>query len=74
MSNTDSQRLESMRRQRDGYRNQLRKTEQQIQRVREALGNHPRTCDQHTEDDPVKCGWKRAVIDVQNALGGDGRG
>ncbi len=35
MSNTDSQRLDAMRRQRDGYRNQLRKTEQQIQRVRE---------------------------------------
>lgn len=28
-------RLDAMRRQRDGYRNQLRKTEQQIQRVRE---------------------------------------
>ena len=30
-------RLDAMRRQRDGYRNQLRKTEQQIQRVREVL-------------------------------------
>lgn len=28
-------RLDAMRRQRDGYRNQLRKTEQQVQRVRE---------------------------------------
>lgn len=35
MSNTDSQRLDAMRRQRDGYRNQLRKTEQQVARVRE---------------------------------------
>ena len=51
----------------------LEQAEQAVQRVREALGNHPRTCDQHTEDDPVKCGWKLAVIDVQNALDGDGR-
>lgn len=30
-------RVDAMRRQRDGYRNQLRKTEQQIQRVRELV-------------------------------------
>lgn len=51
----------------------LEQAEQDVARVREALSNHPRTCDQHTEDDPVKCGWKRAVIDVQHALDGDAR-
>lgn len=50
------------------------KAEQALARVREALSGHPRTCDQHTEDDPVKCGWKRAVIDVQSALDGETRG
>ena len=35
--------------------------------IREALSNHPR-CDVHPEDDPVSCGWKRAVLDVQNVL------
>ncbi|MGP9528619.1 hypothetical protein [Glutamicibacter sp. AOP5-A2-18] len=49
----------------------LEQAEQAVARVREALSGHPRTCDQHTEDDPVKCGWKRAVIDVQSALDGE---
>lgn len=35
--------------------------------VREVLAGHPR-CDQHTDDDPITCGWKRAVSDVQSAL------
>lgn len=52
----------------------LEQAEQAVARVREALSGHPCTCDRHTEDDPVKCGWKRAVIDVQRALNGDGRG
>lgn len=34
---TFRRRLDAMRRQRDGYRNQLRKTEQQVERVREFL-------------------------------------
>lgn len=41
-----------------------------IQRVNTALSNHPRTCDKHTDESPITCGWKRAVIDVQDALDG----
>ena len=35
--------------------------------IREALAGHPR-CDIHPDDDPIKCGWKRAVFDVQSTL------
>ena len=35
--------------------------------IREALAGHPR-CDIHPDDDPIKCGWKRAVADIQAAL------
>ena len=35
--------------------------------IRAALANHPR-CDIHPDDDPIKCGWKRAVASVQAAL------
>ena len=38
-----------------------------IDRVREALNRHP-TCDVHPDDDPITCGWKRAVADVTHAL------
>lgn len=58
MSNTDSQRLDAMRRQRDGYRNQLRKTEQQVARVREVA---------ETSDD------KYLTLAILEALDGDGR-
>lgn len=34
-------RLDAMRRQRDGYRNQLRKTEQQVARVRDVIKGAP---------------------------------
>ena len=46
------------------------KAEATIQRVRAALANHPRACEAHPEDDPISCGWKRAVLDVQTALDG----
>ncbi|MEV4127109.1 hypothetical protein [Nocardia sp. NPDC049707] len=36
--------------------------------VRSALSGHPR-CDVHPDTGPVSCGWKRAVADVQHALG-----
>lgn len=49
----------------------LEQAEAAVARVREAINSHPRTCDRHTEDDPVKCGWQRAVIDVQDALDGE---
>ena len=35
--------------------------------IRAALAGHPR-CDIHPDDDPIKCGWKRAVADIQAAL------
>ena len=35
--------------------------------IREALAGHPR-CDIHPDDDPITCGWKRAVFDVQSTL------
>lgn len=47
-------------------RDELRAT---IERVREALGNHPR-CDVHP-DDLITCGWKRAVTDAHAALDGE---
>ena len=40
-----------------------------LDKVRAALANHPR-CDRHDDDDPVTCGWKSAVLDVQAALDG----
>jgi hypothetical protein len=40
-----------------------------LDKVRAALANHPR-CDRHGGDDPVTCGWKLAVLDVQAALDG----
>ena len=35
--------------------------------IRAALDGHP-ACDVHPDDDPVSCGWKRAVADVRRAL------
>ena len=35
--------------------------------IRAALADHPR-CDIHPDDDPITCGWKRAVASVQAAL------
>ena len=40
-----------------------------LDKVRGALAEHPR-CDRHGGDDPVTCGWKSAVLDVQAALDG----
>lgn len=40
-----------------------------LDQVRAALANHPRACDTHPEGDPITCGWKRAVADVEAALG-----
>ena len=60
MGNTDSQRLDAMRRQRDGYRNQLRKTEQAVARVREVATG-----------DPTEYGWSEAMLAVLRALDGE---
>ena len=35
--------------------------------IRAALAGHPR-CDIHPDDDPIKCGWERAVADIQAVL------
>ena len=40
-----------------------------LDKVRAALAGHPR-CDRHGGDDPVTCGWKSAVLDVQAVLDG----
>lgn len=39
----------------------------QHNRIREALAGHP-TCNVHPDEDPISCGWKRAVADVVQAL------
>ena len=49
----------------------LEQAEAAVERVRESLSNHPRACEEHPENDAIKCGWKNAVIDVQNALDGE---
>jgi hypothetical protein len=38
-----------------------------LERVRAARSNHPE-CDVHKNDDPVTCGWKRAVQDIDKVL------
>ena len=38
-----------------------------LQPIRDALAGHPH-CDHHPDDDPISCGWKRAVADIQAAL------
>ena len=40
-----------------------------LDKVRGALAEHPR-CDRHGADDPVTCGWRSAVLDMQAALDG----
>ena len=35
--------------------------------IRAALAGHP-CCDIRPDDDPIKCGWKRAVADIQAVL------
>ena len=38
-----------------------------IEGVKAARSDHPK-CDVHTDDDPISCGWKHAVIDIDRAL------
>lgn len=61
-------RLDAMRRQRDGYRNQLRKTEQQVARVRELAEEF----DKH--DYPRGIHRFSVAKRIRRALDGDGRG
>lgn len=46
--------------------------EAQVAAVRAARADHP-MCDRHDEGDPVSCGWKQVVLDIDAALntGGD---
>lgn len=39
-----------------------------IERVRQAVSNHPDPCEVHPDDDAVSCGWKIAYTDVVKAL------
>ena len=39
--------------------------------IRDALAGYPRTCDVHAPDDPIRCGWRAAVADIERALGMD---
>lgn len=48
----------------------LAQAEAVIAKIREARGNHP-VCDVHPDDEPVSCGWKRAVLDIDAALAYD---
>jgi hypothetical protein len=48
----------------------LSQAEATIAKVKQARGNHP-ACDVHPDDDPVTCGWKRAVLDIDAALAHD---
>lgn len=36
--------------------------------IRDALARHLKTCDVHSDGDPISCGWKRAVADVEAAV------
>lgn len=38
-----------------------------VERVKNAIAGHP-ACDKHGPDDVIKCGWKRAVADVTEAV------
>lgn len=38
-----------------------------VESVRAARSNHP-ACDRHADGDPVSCGWKAAVLDIDGIL------
>lgn len=38
-----------------------------LSRLREVLAGHPE-CGVHPDDDPITCGWKRAVYDLRAVL------
>lgn len=48
--------------------NRALEAEAVIDRVKEARGQHPE-CAEHPEGDATSCGWKRAVLDIDAALG-----
>ncbi|MFC4128887.1 hypothetical protein [Nocardia rhizosphaerae] len=68
-------RIDSLRGERDQYAETARQATNHavdqastITFIRHALGQHPR-CDVHPDDDePITCGWMRAVASVQWAL------
>ena len=45
--------------------------QEKLKSIEETLANHPRACDHHDDDDPVSCGWKRVVLDIEHTLGVD---
>ncbi|WP_029923901.1 hypothetical protein [Nocardia otitidiscaviarum] len=52
---------------RDDARARIAELEATVAAIRTALAAHPR-CDVHPDGDPISCGWKRAVADLQHAL------
>ena len=52
---------------------QVERLRETMQRVREASKRHPDACDRYDEDDPITCGWRRAVADMRAALESEAR-
>ena len=48
----------------------IEELEATLQRVQYARANHPDIpeCDRYTNDDPIVCGWKRAIEEIDQAL------
>lgn len=49
------------------WRERALAAEATVTRVKDALAGHP-ACDKYGPDDVIKCGWKRAVADVTEAV------
>ena len=58
---------DALRANRDTWKRQAERKRAAVKRVHAALSAQPH-CDVHPDDDPVSCGWKRVVADVQHAL------
>lgn len=63
-------RLRSAEADRDRARDVAAALEAELAQVREAVERHPDPCPEHPDHDVIRCGWKRAVIDVRRALDG----
>lgn len=59
--------MEALLIERDEARAKCDALQAQVDNVRHARSNHPE-CDRHPDDDPVSCGWKRVVLDIDAAL------
>ena len=63
---------DNLRERRDYYRKAVMKADGEIEAVRDAVARHPDVmeCSEHSDDEPISCGWKRAYEDVVWALNG----